>query len=124
MLIDTELKAFGNSIGMHHLRFNEAGCLKLMLGQNRTIFLEKVEEHLFCFIVKTYELSPLPFAIYAKALALPVQYGYAPFPVQAIAKTDHDVGFFTKIPENQCDQPTLYRLLKYLIFCSESLDEL
>ena len=122
MLIDIELQAFGNSIGMRHLQFNEAGCLKFMLAHNRTIFLEKVEEHLFCFILKTYELSPLPFDLYEKALAFPLQHGYAPFAVQAIAKTDHDVGFFAKIPETQCDQPTLYRLLKYLIFCSESLD--
>ena len=60
MLIDIELKAFGNSIGLQNLQLNENGCLKFILEQNRTVHVEKAEEDVFFFILKTYDLAPLP----------------------------------------------------------------
>ena len=122
MLIDIELKAFGNSIGLQNLQLNENGCLKFILEQNRTVHVEKAEEDVFFFILKTYDLAPLPYETYEKALTVPLQHPHAPFALQAIAKTDHAIGFFTKIPEVACDQPTIYKLFKYLILCCDYLE--
>ncbi|MBP5191681.1 MAG: CesT family type III secretion system chaperone [Opitutales bacterium] len=124
MLIDLELKAFGESLGLPHLQFNEQGCLKFLLEQNRAIYMEKVSDWIFFYILKTYDLSPLPYSLYEKALSMLLHHPHAQFSVQAVAKSDHDLGFFTKIHDSACDQPTLYRLWKYLLLCSEYLDSL
>ena len=122
MLIDIELKAFGESIGLQNLQLNENGCLKFILEQNRTVQVEKADDEVFFFILKTFELAPLPYETYEKALALPLQHAHAPFALQAVAKTDHDIGFFTRLRENECDQPTIYKLFKYLILCCEYVE--
>ena len=122
MLIDIELKAFGESIGLQNLQLNENGCLKFILEQNRTVQVEKADNDVFFFILKTFELAPLPYETYEKALALPLQHSHAPFALQAIAKTDHDIGFITKIPDIECDQPTIYKLFKYLILVGEYIE--
>ena len=97
MLIDLELKAFGESLGLPHLQFNEQGCLKFLLEQNRAIYMEKVSDWIFFYILKTYDLSPLPYSLYEKALSMLLHHPHAQFSVQAVAKSDHDRGFFTKI---------------------------
>ena len=85
-------------------------------------YIEKTDEEVFFFILKTFELAPLPYETYEKALALPLQHAHAPFDLQAVAKTDHDIGFFTKLRETECDQPTIYKLFKYLILCCEYVE--
>ena len=114
MFIDSEIQQFGNTIGISNLRLNEKGCLKFSMQQNRTIYIEKTDDFIFFFILKDHEQSPLPYNTYAKALTMCSQQQGYPFPIQAIAKTDHDIGFLTKIHDNACDQPTIYRLFKFL----------
>lgn len=122
MFIDTEIQQFGNTIGIPNLHLNENGCLKFLMQQNRTIYIEKANEFVFFFIIKSYELTPLPYQLYAKTLTLCSQQQGYPFAIQAIAKTDHDIGFLTKIHDNECDQPTIYKLFKFLLNLVEKLD--
>lgn len=122
MFIDTEIQQFGNTIGIPNLHLNENGCLKFLMQQNRTIYIEKANEFVFFIIIKSYELTPLPYQLYAKTLTLCSQQQGYPFAIQAIAKTDHDIGFLTKIHDNECDQPTIYKLFKFLLNLVEKLD--
>ncbi len=123
MIIDLELKEFGNSIGLQNLHLNDQGCIKFELENNRTIYIEKSQKEIFFFILKTYELSPLPYLLYTKALAMCNNQISYPFPIQAIAKSDNNIGFFLKIEDEHCDQPTIYKIFKFLIKCSETLDD-
>ena len=115
MFIDSELKSFGESIGIKNLHFNDKGCIKFSFEQDRTLFIEKGNERVFFFITKEFPLAPLPFHLYAKALnACNHQQSY-PFLIQAIARTDHDVGFLTSLQDNECDQPTLNKVFEFLL---------
>ena len=122
MIIDLELKEFGNSIGIQNLQFNEQGCIKFDLENKRSIYIEKNKDEVFFFILTSYELSPLPYLLYAKALSMCDEQRSYPFPIQAIAKSNQDIGFFLRIKDEFCDQPTLYKIFKFLIKCSENLD--
>ena len=122
MIIDLELKEFGNSIGIQNLHLNDQGCIKFELENNRTIYIEKNKNDIFFFILKPYDLAPLPYNLYVKALAMCKEQVSYPFSIQVIAKSDNDIGFFLKVKDENCDQPTLYKIFKFLIKCSESLD--
>ncbi len=115
MFIDTELKSFGESIGIKDLHLNDRGCVKFSFEQDRTLFIEKGNEKIFFFIVKEFSLAPLPFHLYEKALAECQNQQSYPFSIQAIAKTDHDVGFLTSLHDNECDQPTLNKVFEFLL---------
>ena len=121
MFIDTELKAFGESMGMKDLHFNDKGCIKFSFEQDRTLFLEKNGETIYFFILKEFSLAPLPFHLYEKALINCNHQQSYPFTLQAIAKTDHDVGYLTSLQDNECDQPTLYKVFEFLL---KKIDEL
>ena len=121
MFIDTELKAFGESMGMKDLHFNDKGCIKFSFEQDRTLFLEKNGETIYFFILKEFPLAPLPFHLYEKALSDCKNQQSYPFTLQAIAKTDHDVGYLTSLQDNECDQPTLYKVFEFLL---KKIDEL
>ena len=115
MFIDSELKSFGESMGVKNLHFNDKGCIKFSFEQDRTLFIEKGNETVYFFITKEFPLAPLPFHLYEKALqACQYQQNY-PFRIQAIAKTDHDVGFLTSLHDNECDQPTLNKVFEFLL---------
>ena len=122
MIIDLELKEFGNSIGIQNLHLNDQGCIKFELENNRTIYIEKNKNDIFFFVLKPYALAPLPYNLYTKALTMCNEQVSYPFSIQAIAKSDNDIGFFLKVKDENCDQPTLYKIFKFLIKCSESLD--
>lgn len=122
MLIDSELQAFGNHIGIPDLKLNDKRCIQFILDDNRTLQIEEAGEWIFFFVLKPYDLAPLPYAMYDKALSMPLQNAHETFQVQAIAQSDHDIGFFAKILDTECDQPTLYRLFKYLLMCSDYVD--
>lgn len=115
MFIDTELKYFGESIGIKNLHLNDKGCVKFSFEQDRTLFLEKSGESVFFFIIKEFPLAPLPFRLYKKALVECKNQQSYPFIIQAIAKTDHDIGFLTSLQDNECDQPTLYKIFEFLL---------
>lgn len=115
MFIDTELKYFGESMGIKDLHLNDKGCVKFSFEQDRTLFLEKGDEKIFFFIVKEFSLAPLPFHLYEKALTECKNQQSYPFTIQAIAKTDHDVGFLTSLQDNECDQPTLNKVFEFLL---------
>ena len=114
-MINEEIEHFGRSIGIENLALNEEGCLKFIFENNVNIYIEKFEDTIFFFTIKTYELSPLPYNYYVSALSMNYRLNTTPFPVEAIAKTDQDVGFFVRIKENQCDQPTLYKIFQFLL---------
>lgn len=114
-MINDEIELFGRSIGVENLALNEAGCLRFIFENNIHIHIEQFEDTIFFFITKTYELSPLPYNYYLSALSMNYRLNTTPFPVEAIAKTDQDVGFFVRIKENQCDQPTLYKVFQFLL---------
>lgn len=122
MIFDLELKEFGNSIGIQNLHLNDQGCLKFNFENNRSIYIETNNSEIFFFILNTYQLSPLPYSLYIKALSMCNEQRSYPFTIQAIAKSDQDIGFFLKLKDELCDQPTLYKIFKFLIKCSESLD--
>ena len=122
MFIDTELEAFGESIGIKNLHFNDKGCIKFSFEQDRTLFLEKSDEKIYFFIIKEFSLAPLPFHLYEKALTVCKNQQSYPFTIQAIAKTDHDVGFLTSLQDNVCDQPMLNKLFEFLLQKVDSLN--
>ena len=122
MIIDLELKEFGNSIGIKNLHLNDQGCLKFELEHNRNIYIEKNKDDIFFFILTSYDLLPLPYALYTKALNICDEQISFPFTIQAVAKSNQDIGFFLKIKDELCDQPMLYKIFKFLIQCSETLD--
>ena len=115
MFIDTELKAFGESMGIKNLHFNDKGCIKFSFEQDRTLFVEKGHEKIFFYITKEFPLAPLPFHLYERALKDCQNQQSYPFLIQAIAKTDHDVGFLTSLHDNECDQPTLNKVFDFLL---------
>lgn len=115
MFIDTELKYFGESIGIKNLRLNDKGCVKFSFENDRSLFLEKNDEKIYFFILKEFPLAPLPFYLYQKALSECEHQQSHPFTLQAVAKTDHDIGFLTSIQDNECDQPTLYKIFEFLL---------
>lgn len=114
-MINDEIEHFGRSIGIENLALNDQGCLRFIFENKVNIHIEKFEDTIFFFITKTYELSPLPYNYYTSAISMNYRLNTTPFPVEAIAKTDQDIGFFTRIKENQCDQPTLYKLFQFLL---------
>lgn len=122
MFIDTELKYFGESIGIKNLHLNDKGCVKFSFEQDRTLFLERGDEKIFFFIVKEFSLAPLPFHLYEKALTECKNQQSYPFTIQAIAKTDHDVGFLTSLQDNECDQPTLNKVFEFLLQKTDGLN--
>lgn len=122
MIIDLELREFGNSIGIQNLHLNDQGCIKFDLKHKRSIYIEKNKNEVFFFILTSYDLAPLPYHLYIKALSMCDEQRSYPFTIQTIAKSDQDIGFFLKIKDELCDQPTLYKIFKFLIKCSESLD--
>ena len=114
-MINDEIEHFGKSIGIENLSLNEQGCLKFVFENNTHIHIEKFEDTIFFFVTKTYELSPLPYNYYVSALNMNYRLNTTPFSFEAIAKTDQDVGFFIRIKENLCDQPTLYKIFQFLL---------
>jgi type III secretion system chaperone SycN len=115
MFIDTELTVFGDSLGVKDLHFNDKGCIKFSFEQGRTIFLEKGDEKVYFYILKEFSLAPLPFELYTKALIDCKNQQKHPFTIQAISKTDHDIGFLISIRDNECDQPTIYKIFEFLL---------
>ena len=122
MLVDTELKAFGENIGISDLQFNDRGCIKFTL-ENGIIYLEKFENEVFFFFLKSYELSPLPYALYKKAFQIACVKNYSEFMPQVVARANNNVGLFVRLPEQNCDLPNIYKLFKFLIACGERLNE-
>lgn len=114
-MINKEIKLFGKSIGIQNLTLNEQGCLKFIFENNINIHIEKFEDTIFFYITKTYEITPLPYNYYLAAISMNYRLNTTPFNVEAVAKTNNDIGFFTRIKENQCDQPTLYKLFQFLL---------
>ncbi len=114
-MINDEIEHFGKSIGIENLALNDQGCLRFIFENKINIYIEKFEDTIFFFITKTYELSPLPYNYYMSAISMNYRLNTTPFPVEAIAQTDQDIGFFTRIKENQCDQPTLYKIFQFLL---------
>ena len=121
MFIDTELKSFGESIGIKNLHLNDKGCVKLSFEQDRTLYIERNNEKVYFYIIKAFSLAPLPFHLYAKALTNCQNQQSYPFTIQAIAKTDHDAGFLTSLYDNECDQPTLNKVFEFLLQKVEDL---
>lgn len=121
MFIDSELQSFGESMGIKNLHFNDKGCVKFSFEQDRTLFIEKGDEKIFFYITKAFPLAPLPFHLYKKALTDCQNQQSYPFRLQAIAKTEHDIGFLTSLHDNECDQPTLNKVFEFLL---QKVDEL
>ena len=115
MFIDTELKSFGESIGIKDLHLNNRGCVKFSFERDRTLFIERGNEKIFFFIIKEFSLAPLPFHLYEKALKDCQNQQSYPFLIQAVAKSDHDVGFLTSLYDNECYQPTLNKVFEFLL---------
>ncbi len=114
-MINNEIEFFGRSIGIPNLALNEQGCLKFIFEDNINIHIEKFEDTIFFYITKTYELTPLPYNYYLTAISMNYRLNTTPFNVESIAKTNNDIGFFTRIKETQCDQPTLYKIFQFLL---------
>ena len=123
MFIDTEIRAFGDSIGIKNLCFNEKGCLKLIFENNENIHIEKNNDTIFFFVLKNYVLAPLPLKIYQRALTVCKNQRGFHHEIRAIAQSDNDIGFLTTLSDNECDQPTLYKLFKFLLQLVETLPE-
>ncbi len=114
MIIDSELLQFGNTIGIQNLHLNEKGCIKFSFDNDRTLYIERFDETILFFILKSSTLAPLPYVVYEKALEACKQ-PKGPFELHAIAKSDSDIGFLTKVKDSDCDQPTIYRVFKWLL---------
>lgn len=120
-MFEVELQEFGQTLGVKDLRLNDAGCVRFVFEKDRLIQIEKTADDIFFFILQEYELDPLPFQVYAQALAIANLRTIVPFQVQAIAKTGHDVGLITRLKEEECTQQSLYKVFKYLLQCIEKL---
>ena len=121
-MIENYLLEFGKSMGIQNLAFGEKGCIRFDFKQDGTIYIERFNEEIFFYILKDFNLLPIPYEYYREALLLAENQEMYSFIVQAIAKGDQLLGFFVRMPEVECDLTVLNKMFNLFLNLIKTLD--
>ncbi|MDR2397010.1 MAG: hypothetical protein LBD69_04115 [Puniceicoccales bacterium] len=121
-MIENYLLQFGESMGITGLKFGQTGCLRFEVENAGTIYLERVEEEIFFYILKDFNLLNLPYSYYKEALVMTANQETYSFLIHPIAKENNLLGFFLRLPELSCDLPMLNKVFNFLMQLVQTLE--
>lgn len=121
-MIEKDLKEFGESMGIENLHLNDRNCLRLVIEQAGELYVEKYNEEVFFYLLKTYGEDILTVHFYTEALGMAYAQETYPFFIHPIACKENQIGFFTRLPEESCDLPTLNKVFNFLIQLIKTLE--
>ncbi len=104
-LIDATLQDFGSSMGIHDLRCNEQGILKLDIEGLGSLFIEKAEALVTLYLVKPLDFPTLTTLKQALAFCHPNESPLCP--VSAGLSREEELAFITHLLPCEFNLPNL-----------------
>lgn len=110
--VDETVAAFGQSMGLQHLAFNDHGVVSLTIEGTGVLNLERRDETVLLYLARSFDALASGRA--RRALALAHHREGHPFPLTAGLKGTDALVFLLRIPERAFSLDTLHGGLRHL----------
>ena len=112
--VSTTLKAFGESLKLENLTFNEHQVANFDIETMGNLYLESVDEGREALIYLVREVGFASQGVYQKALSLSHVAERNPFVVYVALRGEKDLIFAIRLTAEECDIPHLEQALTHL----------
>lgn len=110
--IDATIEDFGNSMGMSQLSFGDKNFIHLSIENTGELFLERDNEHLIVYLVRTLDFPSLKH--FAQALELSHFTFPEPLAITPGLHQDNQLAFITHFNEETATLPNIHTAINIL----------